>query len=139
MRKLPVLAALVLGGAGFGAFAPATADQLPAGVEGCIASDPVSADARAQGAPSALYPKTCQYKATRTGGFVGGAAKWTVTVYRPSTNQTFTYTGTNSQACNTGSTVPGDVVTVSLTNGLIAAGNPFPSATDGSIAAGNRC
>lgn len=131
MRKLLVVAAVVAGSMSFGAFGGATADELPTGVEGCVASDP-----GAKG-PTALYPKTCTYTAKRSGGFAGGAQSWQVRIVRPN-GQVTTYSGSN-QACHTASTVAGDTVTVTVTNGFVAAGNPFPGAADGSIPSSNRC
>lgn len=136
MRKLLVVAALVAGGLSFGAFGGASADELPGGVEGCVVSNPGTKG------PTALYPDTCSYVAKRTGGFVGGGQAWKVVVYN---NNSATkvklaeYSG-SGPACNTGSTAVGNLVVVTVTNGMVAAGNPFPAAGDGTIpTAGNRC
>lgn len=136
MRKLLVVTALVAGSFGFGAFGGANADTLPGGVEGCVATT-------GAGSPAGMvYANTCNYVATRSGGFAGGAQSWTVTVYNNNTAtkvQIAKYTG-SGKACNTYSTKPGNYVVVSVTNGTVAAGNPFPSAADPALPApSDRC
>ena len=142
MRKPIVVAALVAGSLSFGAFGAAVADQLPAGVEGCVVrSSPAGGGTvTVPGAGANLYDSSCTFTATRTGGFVGGASSWRVTVVKDGDPaQTTVFSGSN-EACNTGAYDAKDVVKVELTNGLIAAGNPFPSATDGTLTAGgDRC
>lgn len=137
MRKLLVVAALVAGSLSLGAFGGATADTLPGGTEGCVVSSP-----GANGPTGVVYANTCSYVATRTGGFVGGAQSWTVTVYNnnsPTKTVVGKYSG-SGPACNTGSTNPGNLVVVTASNGTVAAGNPFPSAADAYVSAGgNRC
>lgn len=136
MRKLLVVAALSAGSLSLGAFGGASADTVPGGVEGCVATTGANSPA------GLVYANACSYTATRTGGFVGGAQSWKVTVYNnasPTKVAIGRYSGTGP-ACNTGSTSPGNLVVVELTNGTIAAGNPFPSAVDGTVpTAGNRC
>ena len=136
MRKSLVVAALVAGSLSFGAFGGASADQLPGGIEGCVVTSPGTPGLPANPAGANLYSGSCSFVATRTGGFVGGAQSWKVTVTTPAGAVT-TFSGTNG-ACNTGAYNPGDTVRVELSNGMIAAGNPIPSAVPAS-AAGNRC
>jgi hypothetical protein len=127
MRKLFALGALVAGVLSLGAFGAVHADTTPGGAEGCIVSTP-----GANSPAGTLYTGGCSYKATRAGGFVTAAQAWKVTVTHANGTQTvYTQAG---KPCNLASTVAGDTVTVSgVVNGVVAAGNPFPSATDGHL------
>lgn len=135
MRRL-FSVALVAGALGFGVLGPAHADQLPAGVEGCVATSPGT------NGPTALYNGGCQFVATRTGGFVAGAQSWSVVVYNNNTATKVVvgnFSGTGP-GCNIAAYVPGNLVVVTVSNGEVAAGNPIPSATDGTIpSGGDRC
>lgn len=137
MGRLLAVAALVAASLSFGAFGGATADSLPGGTEGCGASSP-----GANSPTGFAYANSCSYRATRVGGFVGGAESWTVTVYNNSSPNKVVvrrYSGTD-RACNTASTSPGNFVVVTVTNGTVIAGNPFLAAADPMpYAGGNRC
>lgn len=144
MRKPLIVAALVAGSLSFGAFGGATADVLPGGVEGCVVRNSPAGGGTVSVAPVGgnVYDTTCSFTATRTGGFVGAAQSWNVTVYNhngPDRVAILNESG-SGPACNTGAYTPGNVVVVTVSNGLVAAGNPFPSATDGTVTAGgDRC
>jgi hypothetical protein len=136
VRKLLAVAALVAGSLGLTAVTGVHADQLPGGVEGCIASSP-GADA-----PTGLYNGHCSFTATRTGGFVAGAQTWNVQVFDNATPQKVrigNYSGTGP-GCNTAAYGIGNYIEVTVSNGVVAAGNPVPSATDGNVPpSGDAC
>lgn len=107
----------------------AKADSVPGGAEGCILG---GADAN-PGGTWLSHATDCTYTATRSGGYAGFGSGWTVnvsgTVYSPATG-----------SCQTSVIKPGNVVTVHLdagARGRIAAGNPFPSASDAAPSSGN--
>jgi hypothetical protein len=138
VRKFFAIAAL---GAGMLAAAPmgAHADTVPGGVEGCVATNP------GQNSPSGVvYANTCSYTATRTAGYATAAQGWSVTIYN---NNSATKTvvasyssAAGSKACNTSELIhPGQYVVVTASNGVAAAGNPFPAATDGQLHPSNAC
>lgn len=125
MRRLLALAALVAGTCSLTAVAGVRADQQPGGIEGCIATTPGT------NAPS-LYTGHCSFTATRPGGFVASAQSWTVVVYdndTPLKQEIARFTG-SGPGCNTAAYVPGNLVDVTVGNGIVAAGNPVPSAFD---------
>ncbi|MDQ1436977.1 MAG: hypothetical protein QOK43_606 [Acidimicrobiaceae bacterium] len=136
MRKLFAVAALAAGTLGLGVVG-AHADQLPGGVEGCVATSP-----GANAPVGSLYNGGCSFVATRTGGFVAAAQSYTVVVYNNNSAtkvEVGRYTGSGG-GCSLAAYVPGNLVTVTVSNGEVAAGNPIPSATDGSIPSnGDSC
>jgi hypothetical protein len=96
-----------------------------------FASDPISV-AGLEGC--AVGPNdTCTYTATRGGGYVG-AGSFTVSVKRGVATTIHTAPG----VC-TGIIVPGDIVTVAVTVGSAAAGNPLPPQADGQTPPGTNC
>lgn len=125
VRKL--LAVLITSMLGLSLTAVAQADTTPGGAEGCVASSaPVPTVAPGV---QVVYNGSCSYTATRTGGFVA-AGNWSITVTR-GTTVVFSRSGANKGSCHLATTQPGDVVRIAVFSpgGVIAAGNPFPSAT----------
>lgn len=138
MRKLIGAAALGAAALSLGPVAGVKADQLPAGVEGCIATSPgqtVANPGGPAGSGNIVSANTCSYKATRTGGYAIAAQSWTVKIYTPATNTTRTFSSAaGSNPCNTSPvTAIGDTVTLTVSNGVGAVGNPFPAASDGTL------
>lgn len=132
MRNVPVLAALVAGGLTIGAFSAVQADVAPAGGgEGCVAHSPVPA---APPAGNIVYAGACNYVATRNGGYATAAQGWTVKVWTTAAAKAQglapvrSASSAGSKPCNvSGFIVPGNYIEVTATNGVAAAGNPFPS------------
>lgn len=106
--------------------AGASSDQLPAGAEGCIVG---GAEANTP-AGWLSHASQCTYTATRTGGYVAGG-QWTMSVTVG--NVTTTYGPANAPKMGCTLWGPGAVVSVSIPapGNVIAAGNPYPSPTDG--------
>jgi hypothetical protein len=115
MKK--AIAGLVLGASSLGlAVAPAFLSAAQAdgpgpgglGPSGCIATGPA--------APPAVNAPCSFTEGSKPGGYVGAAQSWTVVINGVSK--------TGSGPVNaTGSIPPGATVTVTVTNGIIAAGN----------------
>ena len=124
--------------AGSLAVSTARADTTPVGAEGCVATTaPVPTVAAGV---QVVYGGSCSYRATREGGFVA-AGNWSITVTNAAGAVTFTRSGANDGSCHTATTKPGDLVSVSVFSpgGVIAAGNPFPSATPSTGASAQDC
>lgn len=138
MRKLLVAAGLAAAMSTLGAFSAVHADQQPGGIEGCIATSP-GADSPA----GTLYNGTCHYTATRTGGYATAASAWSVTIYSDAamTKPVASFSSAKgSNPCNTGPIIqPGQTVKATVTNGVNAVGNPFPSETDGRVSSTDQC
>jgi hypothetical protein len=109
MRKLLATAALAVTLAGS---TTALAATYPGGAEGCTA---------------AQKGEKCTYTATRNGGYVANGA-FKVTIVRKGVTVMLT-DKTHKSTC-TNAILAKDKVTIVSTGGQIAAGNPFPSATD---------
>ena len=127
MRKLLVVLIASLFGLSL-TVVSAQADTAPGGAEGCVASTaPVPAVAPGV---QIVYGGSCTYKATRTGGFVA-AGNWSITVKNSAGTTVFSRSGANKGSCHLATTNPGDTVSIAVFSpgGVIAAGNPFPSAT----------
>jgi hypothetical protein len=108
----------------------AMADQLPAGAEGCVVN---GVDASGPTGPVS-HATTCTYTSTRNGGYAA-SGNWTMTVTVGTTTTTFTPANAPAQGCTLWG--PGTTVTVTRhdSQSFIAAGNPYPSATDAIIPA----
>jgi hypothetical protein len=125
-----LLGTLVLGGTA------AASDPiiLPSGQEGCV-SQPGD---------------TCTYTSTRDGGYAAGGSTWTLTVEIPANGDPrdtngdgklrYVFNASNGPEQGCGFFGPGATVT---TNGgadsSVAAGNPFPGASDAVIGEQNDC
>jgi hypothetical protein len=107
---------------------------LPTGEEGCV-SPPGD---------------TCTYTSTRDGGMVGNGANWTVTVEIPANGDPrdtnldgklrYVFTPSNAPEQGCGFFGPGSTVTTSAgENSGVAAGNPFPPASDAVVGSQNDC
>jgi hypothetical protein len=105
------------------------ADTLPGGVEGCVVTNP------GKDSPTGtVYADKCSYTATRTAGYATAAQKWSVSIYTPATKTTKVFGSDQaSKRCYTGPLI------VTATNGVAAAGNPFPAATDGKLNPSDAC
>lgn len=120
MRRTLIVAVLATGLL-FAAAPISSADDLPAGAEGCTAS-------ANGGGPQLVYAKTCGFTAKRNGGWVSNGP-FKVTIVRG--GKTVVLTDATSKANCTTAFKVGDKVKVDATgsSGAIAAGNPFPAGT----------
>lgn len=115
MRRTIISA--VLAGASLLALAPiSSADTYPGGAEGCTVTK---------------AGDKCTLKATRNGGYVGSSSGWKVTIVRGA--KTIVYTDKAFKSTCTTAILAKDKVTVESTGGQMAAGNPFPAASDGKL------
>ena len=116
--------------------APLTqADSIPGGAEGCGASaQPVPVVAKGQ---QIAYPKTCSFVAKRDGGYAGNGT-FKITIVRPAKPKPLTIVLTDKNAATycTSAIKAKDKVTVEVTSGSMAAGNPFPTGTPSTNSAG---
>jgi hypothetical protein len=113
--------------------ASSRADTLPAGAEGCVVN---GQDLSGPTGPL-THKSSCTYTATRDGGYVaGGNWRMVVTVGTTST----TYTPANAPKMGCALWQKGAVVTAGISDAssFIAAGNPYPSASDG-VRPANNC
>jgi hypothetical protein len=134
MRKV------VLAGALLGAFAcvsvAGASDPiiLPTGQEGCVSQ----------------AGDTCTYAPTRDGGYAANGSTWTLTVQIPANGDPrdtnldgqlrYVFDASNAPEQGCGFFGAGSTVTTSGgADGHIAAGNPFPGATDAAIGDANNC
>ena len=98
-------------------FAPmSNADTYPGGAEGCTVQK---------------AGDKCVLKATRNGGYAGSSSGWKITIVRR--GKTIVYTDKAYKGTCTTAILAKDKVTVESTGGQMAAGNPFPAATDGKL------
>jgi hypothetical protein len=135
MRKALVLVGLLVGTlATAGAASASDPIILPTGQEGCVS-------------PSG---DTCTYTSTRDGGYAARGANWTLTVQIPANGDPrdtnldgkLRYVFNSSNAPEQGCGLYGAGATVTTNAGAdstIAAGNPFPGATDAAIGNANDC
>jgi hypothetical protein len=135
MRKALVLLGLLVGV--LATVGTATASDpiiLPTGQEGCVS-------------PSG---DTCTYTSTRDGGYAANGTTWTLTVEIPANGDPrdtnldgkLRYVFNSSNAPEQGCGLYGAGSTVTTNGGAdsrIAAGNPFPGATDPVIGTSNDC
>lgn len=66
---------------------------------------------------------SCTFTATSTGGWVGAAGFWSVTVTHPG-GAVDSYSGNGPAVGIEGTIQPGDVVSADLSNGTLAVGSP---------------
>jgi hypothetical protein len=117
MRRI-YRAALVASLAAVAAPAVATADSLPGGTEGCVATSP--------GAPSLLpgaqvvYGDACEYTATRAAGYVA-SGEWRITLERHHGSDVVLTSEDFTTSCSY-TVEPGDVVRAEVSGGEIAVG-----------------
>jgi hypothetical protein len=126
MRRRPAL--LVTGVLAAGLMMGSTnamADDLPGGAEGCVVN---GADVSGPTGPLS-HETTCTYTSTRNGGYAA-SGNWTMTVTVGTTTTTYTPASAPPQGCTLWG--PGTTVTVTRhdSQSFIAAGNPYPSASD---------
>jgi hypothetical protein len=114
-----------------------------------VASDPIILPTGSEGCVSPAGD-TCTYTSTRDGGFAARGANWTVTVEIPANGDPrdtnldgklrYVFNSSNAPAQGCGFFGPGSTVT---TNGgadsAVAAGNPFPGASDAVLGSANDC
>jgi hypothetical protein len=134
MKKIVFLGALVGALAIPGAAAASDPIILPTGQEGCVS-------------PSG---DTCTYTATRDGGYAANGSTWTLTVAIPANGDPrdtnldgklrYVFGASNAPEQGCGLWGAGAVVTTNGgANATLAAGNPFPGATDPVIGTANDC
>lgn len=111
----------------------AVPDTLPGGAEGCV----VNGQDLAGPTGPLTHKTTCTYTATRTGGYVAQGS-WTLSVTVGTVTTTYTPANAPEQGCTLWNA--GAVVTASISDAssFIAAGNPYPAATDG-VRPPNNC
>ena len=115
MRR--VIISAVLAGASLLPLAPySQAATYPGGTEGCTV---------------AKAGEKCTYDATRNGGYAGTSSGWKVTIVRA--GKTIVYSDKGFKGQCTTAVLAKDKVTVESTGGQMAAGNPFPTASDGKL------
>jgi hypothetical protein len=131
-RAVLALTALLLAAVPFAV----RADDLPAGIEGCVVNGQVDNKPPAGGAN--FYKSECTYTAKRTGGWAGNGT-WQVTIeYEDGRGGPFVLTNADPKKTGQGCTAwdPGAKVTAKLTgSGGIAVGNPFPTGAPSSPSA----
>jgi hypothetical protein len=106
---------------------------LPGGEEGCVS-------------PAG---DTCTYSPTRTGGWAGNGSGWSITVQIPANGDArdtnldgklrYVFTSSNPPDQGCGFFGVGSTVTTFGGDQGIAAGNPFPGASDAVIGSENDC
>ena len=115
-----------------------------------VASDPIILPAGQEGCVSAPGD-TCTFSPTRTGGYAANGSGWTVTVVIPApagdprdTNLDgklrYVFNSSNAPAEGCGFFGAGSTVTTATDGSSgVAAGNPFPGASDAAIGSANDC
>jgi hypothetical protein len=134
MKKVGLLGALIGVFACTGSAAASDPIILPGGFEGCVSG---SGD-------------TCEYTSTRDGGYAANGATWSLTVEIAANGDPrdtnldgqlrYVFTPSNAPEQGCGLFGPGSTVTTNGgSNGTIAAGNPFPGASDAVVGDSNDC
>jgi hypothetical protein len=135
MRKAVLFSALVVVLASAGT--AAASDPIimaPTGQEGCVS-------------PAG---DTCTYTTTRDGGYVANGSTWTLTVEIPANGDPrdtnldgklrYVFNPANAPVQGCGLAAAGSTVTTNAgADARIAAGNPFPGASDAVIGSSNDC
>ncbi|MGH9196136.1 MAG: hypothetical protein ACRD1T_10395 [Acidimicrobiia bacterium] len=126
MRRGRALLIVVFGVIAVLATPLAIADTLPAGAEGCVVD---GQDASGPSGPL-RHATTCTYTSTRNGGYVA-RGNWTMSVTIGDVTTVYGPANAPAQGCTLWG--PGTIVTVTRNDAqsAIAAGNPYPAATDG--------
>ena len=107
---------------------------LPTGQEGCVSS------------PN----DTCTFQPTRDAGYVANGSAWTLTIEIPANGDArdtnldgklrYVFTSSNAPEQGCGFFGAGSTVTTNTgANSGLAAGNPFPGASDAAIGEANNC
>jgi hypothetical protein len=133
MKKLVLLCAMLGSLVYVGTAVASDPIILPTGQEGCVS-------------PSG---DTCTYTSTRDGGYAARGADWTLTVEIPANGDPrdtnadgklrYVFNSSNAPAQGCGFFGAGSAVTTNAGTSTIAAGNPFPGATDGALGSANDC
>ena len=133
MKKVAMLGVLVGALAYSGTAIASDPIILPGGFEGCVS-------------PSG---DTCTYTSTRDGGMIANGTTWTVTVEIPAAGDPrdtnldgklrYVFTASNAPEQGCGFFAAGSTVTTNGGSGQVAAGNPFPGASDAVIGSNNDC
>ena len=114
-----------------------------------VASDPLVLPGGEEGCVSAPGD-TCTYTSTRDGGMAANGSTWTLTVQIPANGDPrdsnldgklrYVFTSANAPQEGCGLYAAGSTVTTSAgAQGGIAAGNPFPGASDAVVGSNNDC
>ncbi len=134
MRKAALLLGAVVGLLASGGIASASDPVIiaPTGQEGCVSQ----------------AGDTCTYTSTRDGGYAGNG-DWTLTVEIPANGDPrdtnldgllrYVITPANAPEQGCGMFGAGSKVTTNVISGGLAAGNPFPGASDPVVGANNDC
>ncbi len=122
--------------------------SLLAFVASASASDPIVLPTGQEGCVSQAGD-TCTYTATRSGGYVGNGSGWSVTVQIPANGDVrdtngdgklrYVFTASNAPEQGCGFFDAGATVTTVGGDQGVAAGNPFPGASDGAVGDANDC
>jgi hypothetical protein len=130
--------------------AAASAFAVFAGAASAFASDPLVLPGGEEGCISPAGD-TCTYTATRTGGYAANGSTWSITVQIPANGDPrdtngdgklrYVFTSANAPDEGCGFFAAGSTVTTNGGSGSdgVAAGNPFPAASDGPIGSSNDC
>jgi hypothetical protein len=114
-----------------------------------LASDPIILPTGSEGCVSPAGD-TCTYAPTRDGGIASRGAAWTLTVEIPANGDVrdtnldgvlrYVFNSTNAPEQGCGFFGAGSTVTTNAgADSAVAAGNPFPSASDGVLGSANDC
>jgi hypothetical protein len=115
-----------------------------------VASDPIILPTGQEGCVSGAPDDTCTYTSTRDGGYAANGSTWTLTVEIPASGDPrdtnldgklrYVFNSSNAPEQGCGLFGAGATVTTSAgTSGRVAAGNPFPGASDAVIGDANDC
>jgi hypothetical protein len=134
MRKLVLLGTLLGALTCAGAATASDPIILPTGQEGCVSP----------------MGDTCTFNPTRDGGIASQGSTWTVTVEIPANGDArdtnldgklrYVFDSSNAPAQGCGFFGAGSTVTTNAgADGRVAAGNPFPGASDAALGSANDC
>jgi hypothetical protein len=118
-------------------------------VASAAASDPIILPTGSEGCVSPAGD-ICTYSPTRDGGYAARGTTWTITVEVPApagdTRDTnldgklrYVFNSSNAPAQGCGFFGAGSTVTTSGGSDTVAAGNPFPGASDAALGDANNC
>jgi hypothetical protein len=114
-----------------------------------MASDPISLPTGSEGCVSPAGD-TCTYTTTRDAGYAARGTNWTLTIRIPANGDVrdtnldgelrYVITPTNAPPAGCGFIAPGSTATTSAgADTVLAAGNPFPAASDAALGERNNC